>query len=91
VWSVLSGQRVPHLEGASTFLKLTRMGGCRARGNDPIERFETESSVTLRGGFAGAASQFPVIDTSKRRSCRFEESVHDRIEMITSMGQLDIG
>jgi hypothetical protein len=32
-----------------------------------------------------------VIDTSKRRSCRFEESVHDRIEMITSMGQLDIG
>jgi len=25
VWSVLSGQRVPHLEGASTFVTLTRM------------------------------------------------------------------
>jgi hypothetical protein len=47
------------------------------------------SGRALRTWKAGLLSS--VNDTSKRCSRRFEEGVHDRIEMITSMGQFNIG
>ena len=47
------------------------------------------SGHALRTWKAGLLSS--VNDTSKRCSCGFEEGVHDRVEMITSTGQFNIG